>query len=117
MKILLIADAASGNGPTAPASPAAPVSTTGLDTAEAIIQDIQSVNSVAMPIAGAADPALVPELAIASGALDILAVVLPKIQAMSASGTITVEQQAAVAAKYQALIGADAFSGPEWQQD
>ena len=40
-----------------------------------------------------------------------------EIQAMSASGTITVEQQAAVAAKYQALIGADAFSGPEWQQD
>lgn len=59
------------------------------------------------------------EIALANAALALLELLLPKIQEGVKTGDVSVEDQAAVRSKYEALRaqGDAAFSGPGWQQD
>jgi hypothetical protein len=56
------------------------------------------------------------EIAIATAALSLLEVLIPKIQELTLKGAVTPEQQQALLAKYNSLknAGDAAFSGPEW---
>jgi hypothetical protein len=56
-------------------------------------------------------------IAIISGAIQIVEAATPTIEALIKSGQISIEDQAKLKAKLDALRQAAAFSGPEWQRD
>lgn len=56
-------------------------------------------------------------IALANAAVSILETVVPKVQAAVSKGEITVDQQADLQKRIDALRpGGAAFSGPEWQK-
>lgn len=59
------------------------------------------------------DPA--STIVIANGAMLILETVLPLIKDALSKGEITIEQQAALKARIDALRDKSAFVGPEWE--
>lgn len=56
-------------------------------------------------------------IAAVNAALALITALSPQIAALTKSGAISVEDQAALAAKLEALRSHEAFSGPEWQKD
>lgn len=55
-------------------------------------------------------------LAIANGAVGILEKLAPAIKTAFSSGEISLDDQKALKDRIDAIMGSDAFSGPEWEQ-
>ncbi|MDB6109781.1 MAG: hypothetical protein JWR69_1531, partial [Pedosphaera sp.] len=86
----------------------------------ATVTKIETTANQALGLAGLVAPQFAPELALAGAILEgVEKIVIPTIQKLAQSGTVTPEVQLALKARIdsirQQIADETLFSGPEWQ--